>query len=333
MIRPRPRYVTIAVLAGLSLPALAAAEPGVVIAGGNAAPLLRATAVRAVEDEVQRAGWAAPQPKLTSAEAEAVLTCKQVTKPWMCLASSIGDKGIDRALVLFLDASRTATGAPQLVLTAKLIVTHPESLIVRQQYCEGCTDDRLSKLSSELARDLIAEQAARGKPAVLEIKSIPPGAEVQLDGKPVGITDVVLRTSPGKHVVSFRKDGHRGEVREIETAVGETAELSAELVPEAGSETPAVRRRSRLPAGLLLGGGLASLGTGLVVIAVGQKEDPDEKFRYSFPRAYLGTGLAVAGAVAIGVGIAMWVRGPEATSAPTVSVTSGGGVLGWARTF
>ena len=332
MIRPRSKYVTIAVLAGLSSPALAAAEAGVVIAGGNAAPQLRATATSAVEHEVQRAGWEAPQARLTSAETEAVLACKQVTKPWMCLASSIGDKGIDRALVVFLDASRTATGAPQLVLTAKLIVTHPESLIVRQQYCEGCTDDRLRKLSSELARDLIAEQAARGKPAVLEIKSVPPGAAVLLDGKQVGITDVALRTSPGKHVVSFRKDGHRGEVREVETASARRPSCRSSSCREAP-------RRHRpcavapVPAGLLLGGGLASLGTGLVVIAIGQKEDPDEKFRYSFPRAYLGTGLAVAGAVAISVGIAMWVRGPEATSAPTVSVTSGGGVLGWARTF
>jgi hypothetical protein len=68
-------------------------------------------------------------------------------------------------------------------------------------------------------------------PAVLVLKSEPPGAEVLLDGvrQGPGPTPLTLEVEPGGHVVTIRKKGFRDATAEIKARRGESLEIMLRL--------------------------------------------------------------------------------------------------------
>jgi hypothetical protein len=54
-----------------------------------------------------------------------------------------------------------------------------------------------------------AEEAVVATPATVVVKSIPPGADITVDGKFMGNTPSTIQLSPGDHVVEVEKEGLR----------------------------------------------------------------------------------------------------------------------------
>jgi hypothetical protein len=64
----------------------------------------------------------------------------------------------------------------------------------------------------------------------LEISSVPPGAEIELDGSFVGNTPSSFTVTPGDHDISVSKSGYAPWKRRLKTSAG-TVKISPELQP------------------------------------------------------------------------------------------------------
>jgi hypothetical protein len=109
-----------------------------------------------------------------------------------------------------------------------------------------------------------------------------------------------------------------------------------EVVVGDGDVAPASpgRRRSTLPAKLLLVGGAAAVIAGGVLYAYDEDDSPvGQKEPTYFDSAAPGLALGAAGAVAIGVGVCLWARSGPRPAVPFVSVRRSIGVVGLARRF
>ncbi|MEO7734964.1 MAG: hypothetical protein ABIY55_28680 [Kofleriaceae bacterium] len=86
--------------------------------------------------------------------------------------------------------------------------------------------------------------------------------------------------------------------------------------------------------GVVIGVGAVALGAGIYLSATAKVDPsgPRSQYVYSGP----GIGLAVGGALAVGVGVYLWHRASQShhrRSAPTLSVTPTGTAIGWASEF
>jgi hypothetical protein len=90
-------------------------------------------------------------------------------------------------------------------------------------------------------------EAAESPPAppragIVSITTAPAGADVELDGTPVGLTALTLSdVRPGKHTVKVSRAGYRTVSREFEVTEGETLTLDIHL--SAAQRAPAPPRR------------------------------------------------------------------------------------------
>ena len=65
--------------------------------------------------------------------------------------------------------------------------------------------------------------------AKLEVESIPPGADIEIDGNFVGSAPSDLEVREGEHVVTVKKAGFKDWERKIQVSAGSSVHLSAEL--------------------------------------------------------------------------------------------------------
>jgi hypothetical protein len=221
------------------------------------------------------------------------------------------------------------------VLTAKLIVTHPHALVVHQRFCEHCTDDKLTQASTELTQQLVQELAVRMGRTVLEVKSTPSGARITLDGDPIGATNTTFNTYPGSHVVIIEKPGYLTQTISTDTQEGKTAEVSVALRESDSSPRTAIAkppsRHSRIVPLTLIGAGGAAAVTAGVLVYLGQQDGRNDKYVHTHATA-IGVVTGLAGVAMIGAGAYLWWRGPGG-SAPTAAVLPGGAIVGWTRSF
>ncbi len=93
----------------------------------------------------------------------------------------------------------------------------------------------------------IREMEAKLGRIALDVK--PDGAEVLLDGRPVGRTPLPgeLTVDPGTHVVVVRKEGYETFRKEVELADGQTLALAKVLQPKARARKGTVVVRSGVP--------------------------------------------------------------------------------------
>ena len=320
------------------LPRAQADEPdrgaaGSVVIGGGAEDHDRVVVGAAVAVAAREAGWSLPSEPVTKQDADRLLDCGDPDKPWSCVPASIGGRGIRRIFAFVVDNTPSDNGAPMVVLTARLIVTAPQALVVRQRFCEHCADDRLAEASIDLARQLLQDLAVRRGRTVLEVESRPPGARITLDGQPIGATNAAFHTFPGAHVVVVEKRGYRAATRSVIAEDGKTAVLAVVLVPS-GAATPAAGR-SRVIAGALVGSGALAVAAAGFLLELGTRggaEHPDDKYRYAGATP-AGALLGISGVAVLTAGIYQWWRAP-APSMPVVGIgASGGLVAGWAVAF
>ncbi len=311
----------------------ARADTGVLVVGGRATERERAVVAASFDTVIRNAGWTLPAKPPAKKDSDALLGCKDLESPWTCVPPSLGGTHI---LVVGVEPGQADNGVPMVVITGRVIVSSAKTAIGRQRFCERCADDRLAEASGDLANQLLKELALRDGRTVLQVKSTPPGAEILLDGARIGVTDASFNTFPGNHVVIIEKPGFQRETRELTVEEGKTADVAVTLQPSAATAPtkPAPHRPSRLVPALVIGLGVTALVGGVVLQATasGPAEGEDQPSRlYSAP----GLGLAIGGAVAIGIGVLLWRRASREprSSGPAVTLVEQGGVIGWSGGF
>lgn len=308
---------TIAVLACSPQRARAEASGASIIAVDGANDREREAVAAAVATAARTAGWSLASKALTKAQANKLVACTRSSEPWRCAGAA--EERPHQFLVVAIEAKPSTS---MLILTGKAISTRPEALVVLQRFCDPCSDERLALASTDLTMQLIKELAARTHPTEIKVASVPTGAVVSIDGKVAGATDGTIPTSPGHHRIHIEKPGYEPADLEVDVENGKTLERAVTL--------RALPRPSRIRPIALVGGGAVLVGLGTFAL-LDQQDGPNDKYRHS--RA-TPVGLIVGGAglVAIGTGAYLWWRGtrsPDHPSAPVVSPTAGGLVLGW----
>jgi len=269
--------VVLAILASAWASAPVRADDGSVVIGGGAEDRDRSVVGAAVAATAREAGWVVSRDPVPAQDVDRLIACSDPVRPWACVPASLGSRGIRRIFVFAVDRRQAASGVPMVVLTAKLIAFAPQGLAVRQRFCEHCADDRLSAASTDLARQLLADLAVRAGRTVLDVASTPPGARITLDGQPIGATDATFNTFPGAHVVVVEKSGYRTERRSVVAEEGKTAAVAVVLAPDAPGPAPP---RSRVVLGALIGGGALAVIAGGVLLDLGARGGPHDKYRY-----------------------------------------------------
>jgi hypothetical protein len=93
-------------------------------------------------------------------------------------------------------------------------------------------------------------------------------------------------------------------------------------------------RDPRIVPGLVAGAGLAAVIGGSIVSFTAEDSPEGQKHKYVYSAP--GIGVAIAGGVAVGAGVYLWLRTSRQLrrrAVPTVSATAGGALAGWATTF
>lgn len=216
-----------------------------------------------------------------------------------------------------------------------------------QVACPRCSaadfERRLGQVTAELIRG--ARQAPR---ATLVIRSHPPGAEVRVDDRLVGTSDLEVAVMAGSHTVQFRREGGQPVTLPVEVSARERklVEVVLPLVagvpprPDAPGDSPGASRvdapkkpptwwRPQRIAGVTL----AAAGLGLVVASIpffvldGECSDEGRcLFERDFGAAKLG--LLVGGLALAATGAVVVLTTPKAKAqaaiAPLVAPTAAG---------
>jgi PEGA domain len=299
--------------------------PGLVLINGDASERQRELVSQTIETAVRDAGWSLPSKPLTKSQSDSMVTCFASKPHASCVPPSLQSA---RVIIVTVENSQAPNGAPMVVLTGRGSMLDPPSTAIEQQYCERCASNDLTAASAALAKIILQDLALRAGTTIVDFRSTPEGAIIVLDGQPIGATNAKFNTYPGKHLARFEKPGYVVEVREF-TAIEDKSVLVE--APLRLPDTPPVRAPSKLVPGILLGAGGVLGVTGAVWIYYGTKGDSGDPYRYS-RATRLGIGAASLGLGAAAVGAYMLWKGSR-SSAPTVTATSGGAVLGWMGTF
>jgi hypothetical protein len=342
-------WLALAVVLLAAWPAMA--DDTVVIVSGSAPAHVREVASSAISSATDLAGTKiVPSPFLTHEEA-ALTKCLADSKAWVCMNPTLRSKNVQQLAVVSLNNQTSADGSPVIVITEQIVTAAQFAPAGDKRFCEHCTDDVLARLTSELTRDLLREVAARSGRTVVAIKTVPRGAQIKLDDKLMGATDQLINTYPGSHTIVLELDGYQTSNRTVDAVEGKTTEVNVALVKPSSpgvpgqlspvSNTPPADQVTGLAAlphwvpWLGIGAGVAAVGVG---VALQVSKDSPPIGQHQPPRLVSTPGvvLMVGGGLVAGAGVLLWVymaSNAAPSSAPTVSVTQGGGVVGWTGRF
>ncbi len=249
---------------------------------------------------------------------------------------TVVDKRSRSGSIVFARADVTPTddGTRNVTLVGYWLVKGHDAVAERRN-CERCSEQSLRNAADDMMTALA--HAGELDPGHLALRSTPAGAKVLIDGTPVGVTPLDYDLAPGNHKISVTADKHDVETRDVIVRKGETTTVEVPLKP-IGSTGGSFddTRRSHLVPGLVIGAGAVAAIAGVVMIAtdkgVPSPIGPQQPtYQNSSPGDYV---LAGAGAVAIGVGVYLWLRASShPSSAPIATVTRDGGVVGWSGRF
>lgn len=335
------------------------AAPSALVVFGRADQSMQDVVYAVVDRKLRDAGWPLV-PQLASNDATIVRGCLSKPAPWPCLESMASKKGIERIVAVRVEIERSPDGTSQVVLTGRLIYAGAPAKIEQKRYCGACSTEDLTAYGEEISKELLAERALLSGNTKIAVSSTPMGAEVRIDNKPVGVTNNVFATSPGKHNVEVRAPGHQSEIREVSVNEGKTATVNFQMRPGQSPTTPpgpplaaaptaapdsvgvAVdsggESSSPLPAWApkaMMGVGGALVVTGVILVLA---NDPKEDKGLDVDEFYTDTqtpGIValVSGAVIGGVGGYLWWKSRSRTVVPTTSMSSGSVTVGVAGAF
>lgn len=310
---------------------------GAIMFVGKIAPHERGVIKTTIEDTAKQLGWSFAERSFPEKDSDDILACLKIDRPSTCIDRLLHANGIDQLAVVQVGTQRRKDGKPDVVVTQQVVAPGADVVFIQRRTCERCDDEGLRQQVMAMTKKLLEDAASGTSKTILAIKSDPPGAWITLDGDTAGATDSTLATYPGKHTVMLRAVGYETMVRDVTAAEGKTSELVVKLRsnrPPAGKPELVPDRDSRVVPWGVVGSGAAAVIAGGVMIAV------DEDFRRSGKQeasyrdtAPGGVAIAAVGIAALGIGIYLVVRKPKRTTSPTVSVTSGAAVIGWAGSF
>jgi PEGA domain len=234
------------VLAVLALGAVPSRAEGIgaILIRGKVVEADRSIAAVAITAVVRGAGWTLAANSPTNRESDAISKCLRNVSPWGCVNRALQDKTIDRIIVLSMELKNAPDGDPMMVMTARLATSHHGVSYGGQQFCRPCTSDRLTLAVATVAKELLDRAYLDSGRAVLQVTSIPSGASVTLDGKPMGVTDLSFSALPGQHRVVVSHPGFPQHDRTVEAVEGKTVVVAVAFT---AAESPAAQPRVERP--------------------------------------------------------------------------------------
>lgn len=195
-------------------------------------------------------------------------------------------------------------------------------LSTSRENCDLCGVGEVSELFGARASVIKAKvESTSVFGSTLLVKSEPSGAEIYVDGKPMGVTPSTLRLPPGRHKVELRKKGRMPSRKSVAIVDGVKEMLEFELleVPVAPVEEPRLDNySSRIPmrgwGWLAMSTGVLALGAGVPLVLLHKKpfkqrcdpanwdQDANGNCRYVYD-------TQTAGMVSLGLGGALFVTG------------------------
>jgi hypothetical protein len=203
------------------------------------------------------------------------------------------------------------------------------AVISEQGGCRRCTSESLSAATDDMMTRLLRDvMRSMGR---LKLRSSPSGARITLDGEAIGITPLDWDVAPGTHTIRI-EDGKRAQrTRTIIARADATDVVDIALTDEpTGPRDGGGSQRGALPA-IAMAAGSAAIITGAVLIAIDKERTPAEPQVNN--TAPVGAGIAIAGGVVAAIGAYLWIRAPEARSAPVAAVTGNAAYVGWLGRF
>jgi hypothetical protein len=197
--------------------------------------------------------------------------------------------------------------------------------------CEECNEDAVRGAADDLMASLAP--AATVPSGRLKLDSTPNGMIVMLDGGRIGVTPMERDIAAGEHTIVLVDGGTRVGERKIKILAGATIEVTMPVVypPDDVRYRPPPEDPSRLLPVLCWVGGAGAIVGGAVSLYYGSKSGPDEKYVYTGATPG-GVALVSAGALSIGVGVWLWMRGSR-ESAPIAAISPEGSYFGWHGRF
>lgn len=138
--------------------------------------------------------------------------------------------------------------------------------------CTGCSSAKAAARLAETAAQVLGQAAGRGR-STLSVTSTPPGAEVWLAGRRVGVTPYERPIWAGTYPLEVRQPGFRTQEQSVEVLADKPAAVAATLesigatvaVTAAGEGAAASRRRKLIR----IGAGAAGIAAGAILIGFG----------------------------------------------------------------
>lgn len=187
--------------------------------------------------------------------------------------------------------------------------------------CGGCSEADAARWAGEVALRLRQESQAEEEAARIEVRSVPAGAQVAIDGTPVGVAGMAFGVAAGRHTVTLQLAGYRLSVHEVQVRPGATAVVEARLErePEPGTQPAPGFFSARVFKWVALGVGAAGLASGIALLALHGQETcdrPHDFYRCEEVRDTLAPGVAltVVGALAAGAAAYLFYRDRHTTN-------------------
>jgi hypothetical protein len=317
----------------------APAPTGIVIVYGKGSARELATIETAISGTLRVAGWTFAEPPAAK-DRDAIIVCDADKNPWACIEPYAGKYGIDSLLV-----AKVRSDKGEILITGRLVVPSKLLPVTEPKYCNSCSDPDLSLASAAMTQKLLERNAMRAPTDVapdttmLDVTTTPPGAALEIDGKSAGTTNREVVTTPGTHALKFHLSGYTDTSRSVDAVAHKKTSVDVTMQPEGAKQPPGARTvTTGIPryVPVIVGvAGVAALVGGSIVSFTADDAPAGSsqgQYNYSLP----GIGVAALGAVAIGVAVYVWVRHPphtSITSAPAISLTNDGGVVGWSTRF
>lgn len=243
--------------------------------------------------------------------AEATMTCADLE----CRLHAARDAGAD---YLLLSRLTVEPGARDYALTFELLVADGgKQLAAIEGSCDLCGfEEAVNMVEARAAVVLSTLERSHARGSALSLRTQPPGARIEIDGRDVGVTPLEVDLSAGTHRIVATKPGHLPQSLEIEAVEGVNKALEVQLLPEPVREDPSARALT-IAGAVTLGLGVATLAAGVALVVVEGdpfrrdcQPDTDGDCRFllgtrtgGIIAASLGGAGIAAGATMLGVGL------------------------------
>ena len=243
--------------------------------------------------------------------AEATESCSGLE----CRLRAAQDVGADYLLVSRLTVE---PGARDYALTFEVLVADGgKQLAVIDGSCELCGfEEAVNMVEARTVVVLSTLERSHARGSALSLRTDPPGARIEIDGRDMGVTPLELELPAGIHRIVATKPGHLPQSLEIEAVEGIKKSLEVQLLPEPVRVDPSARALT-IGGAVTLGLGVASLVGGVVLLVVHDEpyrrdcqadDDGDCRFLLGtrtggIVAASLGAAGLAGGAAMLGVGL------------------------------